>query len=166
MAENDDVTTLMSEAGNHEEGSEEEDADIAAPAQEDTLMAAAAKSKEAGWTLTEEATLVKHMQNIFEPNFDASEIISLLPEKYEDDIKEKWRELSSSLLSMLSKRKQDGDQSNTKNDTSPKKKSPKKKQKTDSTEKWSEDELERLIDVMEEYSSKFISFGVINKNFT
>merc|ERR1711862_967293 len=108
-------------------------------------------------TLDEETTLVKHMQNIFEPDFDVSNVLPLLPDRSERGIIMKWKILSSSLLADLSKRKQNNPEDapdDTTNNTDqvifPRWK---KKQKRDGIVQWTEADLERLMEVMEEYNS-------------
>mmetsp|Transcript_9944 Transcript_9944/g.20895 ORF Transcript_9944/g.20895 Transcript_9944/m.20895 type:complete len:475 (+) Transcript_9944:107-1531(+) len=50
------------------------------------------------WTYLEEKTLVNHIRKCFDPSFDACEIFSILAEKSEEDIKQKWDSLATSFL--------------------------------------------------------------------
>lgn len=62
---------------------------------------------DSGWTIEEETILLKYMHNLFETGFDAKTIGSLLPNKSDKDVKEKWRIFMTTLLSDLPKRGND-----------------------------------------------------------
>jgi len=127
-----------------------------------------------GWTHVEERTLIKHMQTIFEPDFDASKVNSLLPTKSEKAIQEKWKDLTSTLLTGLSKRKNKEDLEEPaqpiNNDNQKKMITPsshrKKKLKMDGTGgKWLEADLFRLMDIMEAYTTTTPKWDDIAPNF-
>ena len=137
------------------------------------------------WTSAEEMTLVQYMQHAFEPNFNALDVQSLLPTKSEQDIQQKWKELTASMLSSSSstehkeqqqptqqaiedipprkKKKQkkvadDGPTTQAKEDNAPRKKKKQKKVADDDADAgWTEEEdLQLLIHIMEsQYSCKF-----------
>jgi len=105
------------------------------------------------WTVHEKTSLVKHMQNVFKPAFDAPEIFSLLPAKSEECIEQKWRELSSALLVGLSKRKhEEVDELNDCSRCVDKRITPPQK-KMLSSEEWAEADLERLNEIMLEVAT-------------
>ncbi|KAL7532587.1 hypothetical protein ACHAXR_004720 [Thalassiosira sp. AJA248-18] len=119
------------------------------------------------------------MQNVFEPNFDALKIRSLLQNKSDEDIKEKWKKLVASLLPnaatylrMASKQKQDDEDEGSDSDATEDRKvtSPqpqRKKQKVDSsTKKWTQNDLERLVEIMKEYTTTTPKWGEVASKFS
>lgn len=110
------------------------------------------------WTSAEEMTLVQYMQHAFEPNFNALGVQSLLPTKSEQDIQQKWKELTASLLSSLSPEhvEQQPSTQQANEDNPPRKKKRQKLADAADTEEWTEEEdLQLLIQIMEsQYSCK------------
>ena len=109
----------------------------------------------------EEKKLVEHMQKSADPDFDMSEVYSILPGKSKEDIKEKWRLMTGSLLSDSAKRKNDENEIFSNRIVASDKKSTsrsKKKAKKEGPEIWTEEENERLIEIMQKYDdySEFI----------
>jgi len=133
------------------------------------------QSVDGKWTLSEEMTLVKHAQHTFDLDFNAAEISSLLPRQSFDSIKEKWKALSSSLMSMLSKRQHDSLNIEPPNSTNCKMKKRtkcanfnsvhKKNEETNNRIPWTEADLERLVEVMGEYSSTTPKWDHVVLNF-
>lgn len=61
-------------------------------------LAYAAASTAKSWTADEEKKLINHMARVFEPGFDMNRIFPILSEKSLGEIKEKWKEMTVTLL--------------------------------------------------------------------
>jgi hypothetical protein len=61
-------------------------------------LAYAAATTAKSWTADEEHKLINHMARVFEPGFDMNHIFPILSEKSLGEIKEKWKEITSTLL--------------------------------------------------------------------
>ncbi|KAL7534229.1 hypothetical protein ACHAWF_004764 [Thalassiosira exigua] len=136
----------------------------------DVLSCEEGKSK-VEWTCQEEIVLVKHMQKIFDPNFSTSEISSLLEGKSDEDIQDKWRIITTNVLIDLSKRRQHGDA----NEPVPKQpdyltddaaqEPSNKKQKIELEGQWTEEDLDKLMEVMEQYQTTTPNWDDVATNF-
>eukprot|EP00573_Skeletonema_grethae_P004091 CAMPEP_0201708692 /NCGR_PEP_ID=MMETSP0578-20130828/56480_1 /ASSEMBLY_ACC=CAM_ASM_000663 /TAXON_ID=267565 /ORGANISM="Skeletonema grethea, Strain CCMP 1804" /LENGTH=93 /DNA_ID=CAMNT_0048197583 /DNA_START=12 /DNA_END=289 /DNA_ORIENTATION=+ len=61
-------------------------------------LAYAAATTAKSWTADEEKKLINHMARVFEPGFDMNRIFPILSEKSLGEIKEKWKEMTLTLL--------------------------------------------------------------------
>lgn len=131
------------------------------------------------WTAYEETVFIHHMQRALEDDFDASKVHSLLPGKTIGEIKEKWKEFMSSLLQHESRRKRNQDETENENEPTnlqqnnstgkimlTKKMHPlQKRQRTENHRKWTQDDLERLMEIMEGYATTTPKWDIVALSF-
>ncbi len=118
------------------------------------------------WTHEEEKTLVNHIQNCFDPNFNPSKVFAMLTEKSEEDIKQKWKSIASSFLDYHERReiRIAGNEKSADDHETP---SPPKKMKAGgdmNISSWTYEEKRRLQEIMKSHNhlhhGKFLLQGI------